>query len=112
MTYDEKAVIEAYKYVSKVVKNEGGDTNSKITIEKVKPDFIVIGSDWAARDYYKQMQFTQDWLDERNILLCYVPYTLGVSTTEVKKRVKERYTNDILKAKNEALNFQKTLNDS
>ena len=50
----------------------------------VQPDFIVIGSDWAKKDYYKQMNFTQEWLDENEIVLIYIPYTQGVSTTEIK----------------------------
>jgi hypothetical protein len=33
------------------------------------------------------MGFTQDWLDERNISLMYIPYTKGISTTELKRRM-------------------------
>jgi hypothetical protein len=51
---------------------------------------IIVGSDWARRDYYSQMGFTQDWLDERGIGLCYIPYTLGISTTDLKKRIVEQ----------------------
>jgi glycerol-3-phosphate cytidylyltransferase len=107
--HERKAVLEAYRYVTKVIKNVGG-SDSKVAIEQVKPHFIVIGSDWAARDYYKQMQFTQEWLDERDITLCYVPYTLGVSTTEVKRRLKVRYDQDKQRSeelKQRALAFQK-----
>lgn len=90
MTYNErKEVLENLKFVDEVIPNESGQ-DSKPTILKVKPDFIVIGSDWAIKDYYKQMQFTQQWLDDRNITLCYVPYTLGISTTNLKLRVKEK----------------------
>ena len=53
----------------------------------VQPNYIIIGSDWARKDYYKQMGFTQDWLDERDIGLIYVPYTDGISTTEIKRRI-------------------------
>jgi glycerol-3-phosphate cytidylyltransferase len=60
---------------------------SREAIEAVQPDLIVIGSDWARRDYYKQMGFTQDWLDERGIGLCYIPYTHGISSTEIKQRL-------------------------
>jgi glycerol-3-phosphate cytidylyltransferase-like family protein len=71
--------------VDEVVKNESGK-DSKPTILKVKPDFIVIGSDWAARDYYAQMGFSQNWLDKHNILLLYVPYTEVISSSEIKRR--------------------------
>jgi len=86
-SYDErKLVLENSIYVTQVIPNIGG-ADSKPSIEDVNPDIIAIGSDWASKDYYKQMQFTQDWLDERNIMLIYVPYTKGISSTEIKKRL-------------------------
>jgi glycerol-3-phosphate cytidylyltransferase len=75
------------RWVDAVVPNVGG-LDSRISIELVEPDLIVIGSDWARRDYYKQMMFDQDWLDDRGIGLCYIPYTKGISSTEIKKRMR------------------------
>lgn len=49
--------------------------------------FIVIGSDWATRDYYGQMGFSQRWLDEQRITLCYVPYTGGVSSSKLRRYI-------------------------
>ena len=87
MSFDErKAVLMACRYVDSVVENIGG-VDSKPAILNVLPDFVVIGDDWAKKDYYAQMQFTQAWLDELKIVLCYVPYTQGVSTTDLKKRI-------------------------
>jgi glycerol-3-phosphate cytidylyltransferase len=87
-TYEErKAVLEACQYVDDVVPNLGG-TDSKISIQLANPDYIVIGSDWARKDYYSQMSFDQDWLDARGIGLVYVPYTKHVSTTTIKNRIK------------------------
>jgi glycerol-3-phosphate cytidylyltransferase len=87
MTYNErKAVLWELRCVHKVIANEGGSDSTQ-AIEAVDPDVIAIGSDWARRDYYKQMGFTQDWLDERNIMLLYIPYTQGISTTELKRRI-------------------------
>jgi glycerol-3-phosphate cytidylyltransferase len=89
LTYEEReAVLLGCRYVSDVVANESG-SDSRPTIEKVKPNLIIIGSDWAERDYYSQMGFNQGWLDDRDIALCYLPYTKGISTTELKKRVKD-----------------------
>lgn len=90
LTYEERRdVLLACKYVDAVIPNFGG-ADSKPAIEFVDPDLIVIGSDWATKDYYKQMGFTQEWLDERGIGLCYLPYTRGISTTEITKRVGDR----------------------
>ena len=83
---ERKAVLLGCKYVDSVVANVGG-ADSRIAIELAQPDIIIIGSDWARRDYYAQMQFDQDWLDERGIGLAYIPYTQGISTTELKKRI-------------------------
>jgi len=87
MSFDERAeVLLGTRFVDDVVANEFG-ADSKPTILKVSPDFIVIGDDWAKRDYYAQMQFSQDWLDAQEIQLIYVPYTQGISTTDLKKRI-------------------------
>ena len=88
MSYEERrAVLEEFRCVTRVIPNMWG-ADSKPTIEKVLPDIIAIGSDWARKDYYAQMQFDQDWLDERHISLIYIPYTKGISSTELKKRMK------------------------
>lgn len=87
MSYQEReAVLLSCRWVEEVIPNYGG-TDSKIAIEIVQPDLVVIGSDWAKKDYYAQMGFTQDWLDERGIGLVYIPYTQGISSTDIKKRL-------------------------
>lgn len=86
-SYVERAtVLAACRYVTTVTPNDGG-ADSRPTIERIRPGIIAIGTDWAIRDYYAQMGFTQEWLDERGILLVYLPYTLGVSTTELRRRL-------------------------
>lgn len=80
------AVVRSCKYVDEVVFNLGGE-DSKISIELANPNYIIVGSDWAKRDYYAQMQFTQEWLDERGIGLIYVPYSREISSTDIKKRM-------------------------
>ena len=75
-------------YVDKVIPNFSG-ADSKPTILSVKPSIIAIGDDWAHKDYYTQMKFTQKWLDRNNIVLIYIPYTKSISTSEIIRRVKE-----------------------
>jgi glycerol-3-phosphate cytidylyltransferase len=82
-----KDVLLSCKYVDEVIPNIGGQ-DSKPAICSINPNYIAIGSDWAKKDYYKQMGFTQDWLDENNIILIYLPYTDMISTTEIKKRLR------------------------
>ncbi len=86
MSYAEReTVLLACRYVDRVIPNSGGE-DSRPAILKVHPDFIVIGSDWARKDYYKQMGFDQDWLDQHGISLVYFPRTRILSTTEIKSR--------------------------
>lgn len=86
-SYEErKTLLEQLEYVDEVIPNIGG-ADSKPAILQVKPNFIVIGSDWASKDYYVQMQFTQEWLDEQGIVLIYVPYTTIISTSEIRRRL-------------------------
>jgi glycerol-3-phosphate cytidylyltransferase len=96
MSYDERfAVLSEFRSVKNIIPNRGGADSMK-TLEylqqsyHIEPDIIAIGSDWARKDYYKQMGFTQDWLDEQNISLLYIPYTKGISTTELKRRMAGR----------------------
>lgn len=88
-TYEErKDVLESCKYVWKVVPNENG-SDSKPTILKVHPDYLVIGSDWLRKDYFKQMSFTPEWLEEQNISLVYIPRVRPLSSTIIKERIKK-----------------------
>jgi glycerol-3-phosphate cytidylyltransferase len=87
MSYDERfAVLSEFQCVTNIIPNIG-ETDSKPSILQAAPDIVAIGSDWARKDYYKQMSFTQDWLDEQGIMLLYIPYTSGISTTELKRRI-------------------------
>jgi len=87
MSFEERAtVLEEFRSVSLVIANTGG-ADSREAIESVAPDVIAIGSDWARRDYYSQMGFDQGWLDVRGIGLLYLPYTTGISSTEIKERL-------------------------
>ena len=87
ISYQDRAeVLLSCRYVDKVIPNFGNE-DSKPAIIEASPDIIAIGSDWARKDYYKQMQFTQDWLDKLNISLIYIPYTQGISSTDIKTRL-------------------------
>lgn len=91
MSYEEreKSLIEC-KYISRIVRHDSG-FDSKPTILSVKPNIIAIGDDWCHKDYYAQMGFDQQWLDDNNIVLAYIPYTKGISTSEIKNRINERH---------------------
>ena len=88
ISYQErKDVLLGCRWVDRVIPNVGG-VDSRIAIIFSNPDLVVIGSDWARRNYYAQMGFDQDWLDERGIGLVYIPYTQGISSTAIKERLR------------------------
>ena len=89
MSLEERmAVLLACAWVDDVIVNVG-DEDSKPAILSIHPDVVAISSDWARKDYYKQMQFSQDWLDEQHIILAYIPHTLGISSTDIRSRLKQ-----------------------
>jgi len=84
---DRKAILDSCKYVHSVIENSGQEDSKKSILFAGAIDVVAIGSDWAKKNYYKQMNFTQDWLDQQNISLIYIPYTKGVSSTEIKTKI-------------------------
>lgn len=95
-TRERVKMLQSCKYVDFVWENFGEENSTK-TIDAWNEhfdgladiDIVAIGSDWAGRDYYGQMGFTKEWLDERNIILIYVDRRTGQSTTKLKKTIKE-----------------------
>ena len=84
---ERKSCLESCRYVGRVVENVGGE-DSKPSILQSKANIIAVGNDWCQKDYYKQMSFSQEWLDANNITLIYLPYTLGISSSEIIKKIK------------------------
>lgn len=90
-TYEQRReILLACRYVDKVHTNIAGADSTK-SIEQVQPNIIAIGTDWAKKDYYAQMGFSQQWLDVRNILLIYLPYTEHISSTLIKEKISAEY---------------------
>jgi cytidyltransferase-like protein len=79
-------VVSACRYVDVVVENYGNEDSRQVILD-CKADFVVTGTDWCDRDYMKQMGFTREWLEEHSIGFGFLPYTNGISTTELKKRI-------------------------
>ena len=84
---DRKAILESCKYVDSVMENYGQEDSKESILLAQLIDVVAIGSDWARKDYYKQMNFDQDWLDSQRISLIYIPYTSGISSTKIKEKI-------------------------
>lgn len=79
-----REVLRACRFVDTVEANDGP---GRACIGIVRPDMIVVGSDWRERDYLGQIDCTQDGLDQLHVLLTYVPYTQGVSSTAIRAAI-------------------------
>ena len=82
-TFEERATLIARLGYKVLINTSAGAE----LIREVNPDILVIGSDWLRKDYLKQIDMTPDELDALNISLMYTPYTDGISSTEIKRRV-------------------------
>jgi cytidyltransferase-like protein len=51
-------------------------------IEEQQPDLLVIGSDWLRRDYLAQIG-----VPKPTFPILFLPYTEGISTTDIKRRL-------------------------
>jgi glycerol-3-phosphate cytidylyltransferase len=80
-------MLRAIRWVDDVLINKGNE-DCKVLIDEVKPDLMVVGSDWLGKDYLKQTGLTREYLERRNIALVFLPYTVGISTTQLKARLK------------------------
>lgn len=79
--------LRSCKFVDKIIPNVGGK-DSKIAISIVKPDILVIGTDWLHKDYPSQLSIDSEWLNKMKISLVFVPRTTGLSTSRIKGGVK------------------------
>jgi glycerol-3-phosphate cytidylyltransferase len=86
-TYQERCkLLNLCPEIDVFIKNTQDDL--KPMIKKYNIHVLVIGSDWVDR-YYKQAQIDLAWLDRNNVTFLYSPYTPIISTSEIKKRVKQ-----------------------
>ncbi|WP_281614277.1 adenylyltransferase/cytidyltransferase family protein [Flammeovirga sp. SubArs3] len=51
-------------------------------------DVVVHGDDWDVEGYMEQIRVDQEFLDKNKIELAFLPYTQGISTSELIKTIK------------------------
>ena len=93
--YERARILGALRGVDQVIANPAFE-QQRATIERgfamglempLTDRFLVIGTDWAAKDYYAQLGITRVWLEERSIQLLYIPYTEGISSTKLRRHL-------------------------
>lgn len=80
---ERESVLRGFRDVDVVVPCDNTKTREQIV--EINPDIIVVGSDWVAKDIYSQYRMTPD---EINHLLVFHPYTQGITSTQIKERIK------------------------
>lgn len=90
MTYQERYdTIMETGLVDEIIPNDQATGDARQVIKDSGANLIVVGSDWARKDYVGQLGVNWDWLDRQDIGIAYVNYTHGISTTELKRRIRE-----------------------
>ena len=86
---ERKSAVEACRFVDDVVTNVGNE-NSAMTIDSLAHPikYIAHGDDWTGKSLMAQLGIDQKWLDFRGIEMLYIPYTSGISTSDIIGRVR------------------------
>ena len=81
---DRRDIIESIKYVDRAVIN---DTRDKIELwRKYHFDVVFIGDDWKGTERWNNFEKE---LKKIGVDVVYVPYTKGISTTQIRKIISE-----------------------
>ncbi len=83
---DRRIVIENLSYVDEVVKQETLDYTNNL--KEIKPKIVVHGDDWKTGVQKNVRNKVIEVLKEWNGELLEVPYTEGISSTEIKNQIK------------------------
>lgn len=84
---DRQTIVKSCKYVDVVFIIRQYD--NKDIIKKYAISKIVHGDDWGTDSYMEQIRVTPEFLEQNNCKLVLLPYTKGISTSELIKRIKE-----------------------
>lgn len=83
---DRLEIIRSCKYVDDAFIIR--DFDNKKYIEQYGIDAIVHGNDWERTSYLQQIRVTEEYLQQQNVELVLLPYTQGISTSDLIKRIK------------------------
>ena len=88
---ERKAIVEAIRYVDKVVPQTGYDIDTKIrAVTDNKIDVMFVGSDWEGTEKWKAIEKE---LAKYGTRVEYLPHTDGISSTMLTEVLKNLYDN-------------------
>lgn len=99
MTYEQRySVVSNLKHIDQVVPQTS--LSYKNNLIQIKPDIVIHGDDWKEGVQRETRQEVIDTLKEWNGKLIEVPYTSGISSTQIINTLKEiEFTPDIRRSK-------------
>lgn len=83
---DRLEVIKACRYVDEAFIIN--DFDNKEVILKYGVNIIVHGDDWTGDSYMDQIRLTPEFVEENSIEFVYLPYTKGISTSDLILKIK------------------------
>lgn len=85
--HDRVRIISALKCVDLAELVDVDTTNDKMkALDKFKFDVLLSGDDWKGTERYLK---TEEEFKKIGVSIEYLPYTVGVSTTEIKRKIAE-----------------------
>lgn len=83
---DRLRIVNALKCVDKAVLIDIETTNDKmVALKKFEFDVLFSGDDWKGSERYKK---TEEQFKPLGVAIEYLPYTDGVSTTQIREKIK------------------------
>lgn len=83
---ERKSIVEAIKYVDKVVAQT--DRNKIAAFEKYHFDVMFVGDDWKGSDIFQEVD---SYMRERGGCVEFLPYTQNISSTILKEVLRKIY---------------------
>lgn len=84
---DRMRILSALKCVDEVVAINTADVEDKMAaLEKYRFDVLFSGDDWKGTERYNK---TEEQFKKHNAFIEYLPYTQGISTSQLRKELKK-----------------------
>jgi glycerol-3-phosphate cytidylyltransferase len=87
-------MVQSCKYTSEAFIMESFEKQPEYIIN-YNVDYILHGDDWTGDSLLEQLNINHKFLLDNNIEMKYVPYTKGISTTNIKGRIIKSEINEI-----------------
>jgi len=82
---DRIEIVRSIKYVDVVIPQK--NLNKIEAAKKLKFNVLIVGDDWYNN---KRWSKDEEVLKKYNVKIIYLPYTPGISTTQVKKKIRRK----------------------